>query len=180
MTLLPVITFPALSLKKASVDVAKVDSRIQDLVQNMFETMYVENGIGLAAPQIGENINLFVMDVGKPDPIDPEIRLPRQICMINPKIITAEGEIQYEEGCLSCPELLVMVDRAANIQVSSLDAQGKPQVLMLSELEAVCTQHEMDHLKGILLTDKISQLQRDLYGKKLIRKRKDDADQGDV
>lgn len=180
MALLPVLTYPTASLKKTSVDVTEVNSRLQDLINDMFETMYAENGIGLAAPQIGENINLFVMDVGRPDPIDPERRLPHKICMINPKIISADGTIQYEEGCLSCPDLLVKVDRSANIVVQSLDAQGRPQQLSLSELEAVCTQHEMDHLKGVLLADRLSQLQRDMYGKKMIRLRKNADDKGDV
>jgi peptide deformylase len=179
MALLPVLTYPAASLKKKSVDVDKVTSRIQDLVGIMYATMEKENGIGLAAPQIGENINLFVMDVGRPNPIDPENPLSNRICMINPKLQSKEGLIQYEEGCLSCPELLVTVDRARAIVVSSLDIEGRPQILTLSELEAVCTQHEMDHLVGVLLTDRISNLQREMYAKK-VRKRRDDADKGDV
>jgi len=179
MALLPVLTYPAASLKKKSVDVDKVSARIQDLVGIMYATMDKENGIGLAAPQIGENINLFVMDVGRPNPIDPENPLSNRICMINPKIQSADGLIQYEEGCLSCPELLVTVDRARDIVVTSLDAEGRPQILTLSELEAVCTQHEMDHLVGVLLTDRISNLQREMYAKK-VRKRRDEADKGDV
>lgn len=177
MDFLKVLTYPAASLKKKSVDVDKVTSRLQDLIGVMYATMEKENGIGLAAPQIGENINLFVMDVGRPNPIDPENRLSNRICMINPKLTSAQGLMQYEEGCLSCPELLVTVDRARDIVVSSLDAAGRPQILTLSELEAVCTQHEMDHLVGILLTDRISSLQREMYAKK-VRKRRDDADTG--
>lgn len=175
MALLPVLTYPNPLLKKRSVDVKVFDSRLQDLVQSMFETMRVEGGIGLAAPQIGENINLFVMDVGKRDPNDPENAekiISNKICMVNPKVTQAEGIITYEEGCLSCPELLVEIERSLNIVVKSRDPEGRPQQHSLTELEAVCTQHEMDHLKGVLLTDRISRLKREMYGKERIRERK--------
>lgn len=177
MARLPVLTYPQASLKKASKDVEEFDQNwLKELIQNMFETMYAENGIGLAAPQIGENINLFVMDVMRQDPLDPENVISNQIYMINPKITEREGDIQFEEGCLSCPELLVKVDRSKDIVVESLDVLGAPQVHKLTDLEAVCTQHEMDHLKGILLTDHISRLKREMYGKKRIRQRQDEDD----
>lgn len=177
MTRLPVLTYPVASLKKPSKDVAEFGQNwLSELIDNMFETMLEEDGIGLAAPQIGENINLFVMDVGRPDPLDPEKRISWKVHMINPEIKQKEGLIQYEEGCLSCPELLVKVERAKNIVVHSFDQHGKPQQHALDDLAAVCTQHEMDHLKGILLTDHISRLQRDFYGKKRIRARKNQND----
>lgn len=176
MAILPVLTYPSKSLKKESVNVTEFNSWLKDLVENMFETMYAEHGIGLAAPQIGENINLFVMDAGRISPINPEERIPRKICMINPTITNKSGIITFEEGCLSCPELLVEVERSENIIVESFDPEGKPQVHKLTELEAICTQHEMDHLKGILLTDHISRLKRERYGKQRIRARKDDED----
>lgn len=175
--LLPVVTYPALSLKKESKEVKEFGQEwLRSLIENMFETMYHENGIGLAAPQIGENINLFVMDVAKPDPNDPEQYISDQIYMINPKIVHAEGSILYEEGCLSCPELLVKVERSRDILVESKDVNGELQKHRLSELQAVCTQHEMDHLKGILLTDHVSQLKREMYGKKLMRQRENEDD----
>jgi len=183
MSVLEVLTFPHPILKKKSQDVEEVNSKIQELVQNMFESMYAKgNGIGLAAPQVGESLNIFVMDVPKEDPEDPEdpededkfIKNP--ICMINPKIIHQEGIITWEEGCLSCPELLVEVERSNNIIVESLDAEGRPQKLTLSELESVCTQHEMDHLEGKLLVDRVSRLKRDMYRKQRVRERKDDDD----
>ena len=181
MAKLSILTFPAASLKKASVPVEKVTSKITDFVKDLFDTMYrTGNGIGLAAPQVGENLNIFVMDVPKPDPIDPEKEISNPICIINPKIIKHEGIITWEEGCLSCPELLVNVDRSQNIVVTGLDAEGRPQELILSDLEAVCTQHEMDHLAGKLLTDYISRLKRDMYRKQRIRARIDDDDTGDV
>ena len=177
---LNVLTYPSQSLKKKSVAVKDFNSWLTDLVEAMFETMYIERGIGLAAPQVGENINLFVMDVGRPDPQDAEKILSHKICMINPRITEAEGLILYEEGCLSCPELLVEVERSKNIIVESFDPEGRPQKMALTDLEAICTQHEMDHLKGILLTDRISRLQREIYGKKRVRERKDEQDKSQL
>lgn len=181
MAKLPILTFPAPSLKKESVAVEKVTSKITDFVQDLFETMYkTDSGIGLAAPQVGENLNIFVMDIGKPDPTDAKKEIPDPVCIINPKIIKTQGLITFEEGCLSCPELLVNVDRAQHIVVQGLDAEGRPIELSLSELAAVCTQHEMDHLKGKLLTDHISRLKRDMYRKDRIRQRTDENDTGDL
>lgn len=180
MARLPIITFPAKSLKKPSRPVEKVTSRITDFVKDMFETMYAGNGIGLAAPQVDEHLNIFVMDVKKPDPIDPEKLISNPVCLINPRIIRREGTVFYEEGCLSCPELLVEVERNKIITVEGLNAEGRPVKYDLTDLDAVCTQHEMDHLKGKLLTDYISRLKKDLYRKQLIRKRQDDWDQGQV
>ena len=169
---LEVLTYPTASLKKKSVDVTKFDSKLADFVADMFKTLTFEDGLGLAAPQVGENINLFITDVGPKDPKNPDERLPNPICLINPKIVNRDGEIIWEEGCLSCPDLLVDVERARNITVVSFDVEGREQTHQMSELAAVCVQHEMDHLKGILLADKISRLQRELYGKKRIRERK--------
>lgn len=177
---LEVLTYPHPVLKKKSHDVENFDSKLGDLVQDMFETMYVERGIGLAAPQIGENLNLFVMDVGEVDPDDPEKVKSNQICMINPKIIQSEGIVAFEEGCLSCPELLVKVDRAQKILVEFFDFEGRKQQSELMDLMAVCTQHEMDHLKGILLADRLSRLKREMYGKQRIRARQDEEDKGQV
>lgn len=177
---LPLVTFPAKSLKQPSVKVEKVTSRISDLVQDMFVTMKASQGIGLAAPQIGENLNLFVMDVDKPDPIDPEKMISNPLCLINPRIISSQGIIAFEEGCLSCPDLLVKIDRSETILVEFLDAEGRLKTLQLKELEAVCVQHEMDHLAGILLTDRLSQIKRSLYKKQRIRDKKNEDDLGDV
>lgn len=177
---MPVLTFPAQSLKKPSVPVEKVTSKITDFVSDMFQTMHNANGIGLAAPQVGENLTILVMDVAKPDPNQPEKKVePSPICLINPKLVKGDGTIVYEEGCLSCPELIVGVERFKDILVEGLDAEGRPVIYNLSDLAAVCVQHEMDHLKGKLLTDYISRLKRDVYKKQRIRARLDD-DKRDV
>lgn len=173
----PILEYPTESLKKTSKEVKEFGQAwLRELIDDMFETMYDADGLGLAAPQIGENIALFVMDVGKPHPLDLSQKLSEKIYMINPEIKKAEGIYEYEEGCLSCPELLVTLNRPNHIVVSSVDVDGKPQEHRLSELASICTQHEMDHLKGVLLTDHISRLQREFYGKKQIRKRKNEKD----
>jgi peptide deformylase len=124
----------------------------------MMETMNFEYGIGLAAPQIGESIRLFVMDVGRDDPIDPEKKISQPYCFFNPVITKAEGKTAIEEGCLSCPELQVSVDRAARVTLSFLDIHGKPQKALFDGLEAICIQHEMDHLNGVLLVDQLNKM----------------------
>lgn len=178
--ILPILTFPAQSLKKPSVQVEKVTSKIGDLVEDMFETMKGEHGIGLAAPQVGENLNILIMNVFKRDPKDPEKVISNPISLINPQILRSEGVIVYEEGCLSCPELLVKMERAQNITVQGLDKEGKKVSHDLNDLEAVCIQHEMDHLRGKLLTDYLSRLKRDIYRKHLVRPKKNDNDRGDL
>lgn len=167
MTLLKILTFPAKSLKEPSVAVKEVTPEIKQLVKDMFETMRTSNGIGLAAAQVGKNINLLVMDVGRRDPDDEKKIIPRPFCFINPKIIEKSGSIVYEEGCLSCPELTVEVKRAQRVIVEALNADGKPVTEVLEDLEAVCLQHEMDHLQGTLLVDHLSRLKRELYEKQI-------------
>jgi len=179
MSLLKVYKFPDSVLRDKSKPVKEVTASIQDLVKSMFETMTLENGIGLAAPQVGEKLRLFVMDVPVRDPNDPEDETKIQydpIAIINPEIVAGEGLIQYEEGCLSCPELAVLVDRQANIELKYLDIEGRPSILQASGLKAVCIQHEIDHLNGVLLVDKLSRLKRDLYKQKRLRILKDEKD----
>lgn len=180
MAKLPILTYPAKSLKQESKPVKDFNSRLVDLVKDMFETMYDAQGIGLAAPQIGENIDLLVMDVPQQDLLDPEKYNPNPLCFINPKIIGRNGKIFYEEGCLSCPDLLVEVERDKDIIVEAVDVEGNPITHKLTDLTSVCLQHEMDHLAGKLLTDYISRLKRDRYKKTRIRERKDENDTGDV
>lgn len=169
MSLLPVLKFPDPKLRKQSKPVEKVSSSIVRLARDMFETMVAENGIGLAAPQIGEQIRLVVMDVPKIDPIDPEKIVHDKLALINPQIVHGEGKIQYEEGCLSCPELIVLVDRNEKVSVKYLDLEGRPQEVKAEQLKAVCLQHEIDHLNGVLLVDKLSRIKRDLYKQKRLR-----------
>lgn len=167
MARLPILTFPTKSLKEPSLAVGTVTGEIKQLIKDMFEAMYENKGIGLAAVQVGKNINLLVMDVGRKDPQDKEKTLPHPFCFINPRIVEKSGTIKYEEGCLSCPELTVEVNRAQRVIVEALNAEGKLVTEVLEDLEAVCLQHEMDHLQGTLLTDHISRLKRELYEKQI-------------
>lgn len=179
MSLLTVLKFPDKRLREKSKLIKTVNASIQDLAKGMFETMYAEDGIGLAAPQVGETIRLIVIDVAKKDPEDPdnlEKRTPDPLTLVNPEIVSGEGLIQYEEGCLSCPELVVLVDRQAQIVVKYLDLDGKAQTLDATGLQGVCIQHEIDHLNGILLVDKISRLKRDLYKNKRLKIAKEEKD----
>ncbi|EKD51648.1 MAG: hypothetical protein ACD_62C00210G0004 [uncultured bacterium] len=171
MSLLTILTYPTKSLKEPSVPVKKVTAEIQTLVHDLFETMQGTTGIGLAAPQVGNNITLFVMDVPMPLPDDAEQTTSRPLCFINPQIVHQLGTTTYEEGCLSCPDLLVNRERASEIDVEALDADGKEFTIHLTGLEAICAQHEMDHLKGILLVDHLSRLKRDMYRKQMVRRR---------
>lgn len=130
-------------LRKRSREVENIDDRILDLLEDMAETMYDDQGVGLAAPQIGILKRLVTIDVG-----DGLIKL------INPKIIESCGESIDVEGCLSVPDFNGTVKRAAEVKVEYLDIDGNKQIVEASDLFARCLQHEIDHLDGILFTDK--------------------------
>lgn len=176
MSLLSILKFPDPFLRKKSTSVEKVSESIIKLADNMFETMYAEDGIGLAAPQVGEGLRLIVLDVPKVDAIDPEKVEKDPLAMVNPKVVSGEGTIQFEEGCLSCPELIVLVDRMAQVHVKYLNLEGKPCEIDVSGLKGVCIQHEIDHLNGILLVDKLSRLKRDLYKNQQLKIAKEEID----
>jgi peptide deformylase len=176
MAKLDVLKFPNSLLKKRSSDLKDVGHTIRDLAEDMFETMYAENGIGLAAPQIGELIRLIVIDVPKEDEIDPEKLVSDPVALINPEIISHQGDIEFEEGCLSCPELIVKVPRHDQIKVRYLDLEGQPSELICKNLKSVCIQHEIDHLNGTLLTDRITRIEKDLYKSKRIKIAKSEKD----
>lgn len=144
-----VLQYGEKSLREPSKEVHKVSKKIQELVQDLLETMYAKNGVGLAAPQIGVNLRVFVIDVSKNDePLNP-------IVFINPKIIKKSGATVAQEGCISFPEAYTDVKRYANVMVKALDRQGRPFVLKAKdgELLARAIQHENDHLDGILFID---------------------------
>lgn len=177
MAKLDVLTYPNRRLKQKSKPLKDVPNSIRDLAKNMFETLYsYDNGIGLAAPQVGELIRLLIIDVPKKDPIDPEKLRPDPLCLINPKIIEKSGDTQYDEGCLSCPDLIITVDRHAKIRIGYWDLEGKPRELTLTGLKSICVQHEIDHLNGTLLVDRVSPLERDLYRNQRIKIAKSEKD----
>ena len=144
-----VLTYGTPSLREPSKEVHKVSRKITDLVQDLLETMYAKNGVGLAAPQIGVNYRVFVIDVSSNDePLKP-------IVFINPKIIKKSGACISNEGCLSFPEAYTDVRRYKNVMVKALDINGRSFTLDAKDgsLLARAIQHEFDHLNGILFID---------------------------
>jgi peptide deformylase len=156
MARLPLRYYPAPVLTTVATEITEFDDELAKLVDDMSETMYADNGVGLAAPQVGVSKRLLVMDCGDPD--DPEVALLYHF--INPEILRKEGTIVWDEGCLSFPGLTVEVERAENVRVRAYDVEGHPFELELSGLEAVCVQHEIDHLDGITLIDRVGPIRR--------------------
>ncbi|HEY8121822.1 MAG TPA: peptide deformylase [Myxococcota bacterium] len=162
MPLRPVLQFPDPRLKRKSAPIAKVTDEIRALAADMIEVMYDEPGIGLAAPQLGEAIRLIVLDTdwtGEDGEKKPGV-------MLNPEIVSREGDLVWNEGCLSVPEFNADVERAARVRVRYQDLDGNTREEDASELRAVCFQHEIDHLDGVLFIDRISRLKRSLYVQK--------------
>ena len=143
-------------LKQVSKDVPAVDDALRALMDDMLETMYDAPGIGLAAVQVGELVNVIVMDLAR----EGEEPAPRYF--VNPKITWESEELfEYEEGCLSVPEVYDAVERPAKVKISYLNYKGEAVEEEAQDLFAVCIQHEMDHLKGVLFIDHLSRLKRD-------------------
>ena len=156
MALLPILTAPDPRLKTISKPVETVDDELRALMDDMLETMYDAPGIGLAAIQIGVPKRVIVMDIAGPD--DP--KAPRYY--VNPEIVWASEETApYEEGCLSIPDIYDEVERPARVKLKYLNYQGEEVVEDADGLFAVCIQHEMDHLEGVLFIDHLSRLKRE-------------------
>ena len=167
MAVLPIITAPDSRLKVKSTKVGKVDAAVRKLIDDMLETMYRAPGIGLAAVQVGVAKRIIVIDIAR----DGE--KPSPLKLIDPDLVSVSDEdATYEEGCLSLPEQFAEVARPAAIEVAYTDYDGKPQRLKADGLLAVCIQHEMDHLEGILFVDHISALKRNMILRKLLKQRK--------
>lgn len=163
MSILNVLEYPDPRLRHVARPAQSVGARERKLAEDMLETMYEAPGIGLAATQVGEDIRLFVMDLSE-DHSEPMV-------FFNPELSGHEGSQTYEEGCLSVPEHTAEVKRAATVFVRALDIDGQPFELQAEGLQAVCIQHEVDHLDGKLFIDYLSPLKRRMIDKKL-RKRK--------
>lgn len=159
MTIRKIIYLPDARLRKVSADVETFDDELQTLIDDMFETMYDARGVGLAAPQIGINIRLSVIDV--------EGDKSNQIVIINPVVVESEGSAEYQEGCLSVPGSYDTVTRAEKVRVKALDRHGKPFEIEGNGLLGECLQHEIDHLNGKLYIDLLSPLKRSIARKKL-------------
>jgi peptide deformylase len=162
--LLPILEYPDPRLRKVAAPVGRVTPEIQRLVRDMAETMYAAPGIGLAATQVDVHKRVIVMDIS--DARD-ELRV-----FIDPEILSSEGEVECEEGCLSVPGYYDKVLRAASIRVRATGADGKPYQLDAEGLLAVCIQHEMDHLLGKVFVDYLSPLKRARLTGKLRKKQR--------
>ena len=158
----PIVQFPDPILHKVADPVEKVDDGIRGILQDMVDTMYAEDGVGIAAPQIGVSLRLVAVDVSGAVEDDH----PGLLRMVNPEIVAREGEIEWEEGCLSVPEFRRKMTRTARLTVRYLDENGAPQELDAAGLLAIAIQQELDHIDGILIIDGASRLKQDLYLKK--------------
>jgi peptide deformylase len=156
-----VVKYPDPVLAKRGATVTVFDAALKQLVEEMFESMYVAQGIGLAAPQISISQRITVIDVSfKKNPAD-------KIVLINPEIVDREGKQVEEEGCLSLPEIREKVARAEWVKVKAQNVKGESFEIEGTELLGRCIQHEIDHLDGILFIDRLSRLKRDLVLRKI-------------
>jgi peptide deformylase len=163
---LEILTYPNPILREVSEPVKEFGPELKKLTENMLETMYDANGIGLAAPQVGELIQMLVIDTRPRDPeasryenedqTELESKIQQPLILINPEIVKGEGKTTFDEGCLSVPSFFETVERFEKVEVKAFDVNGKEFRLVTDGLLAICIQHEMDHLAGTLFIDHIS------------------------
>ena len=167
MAIRKIITEPNKLLREISLPVENVGKKEQQLMDDMLDTMYAANGIGLAAIQIGVPKNVVVIDLNK-----DKKKIP--MFFVNPKIMSKSKSLtKYEEGCLSIPNLFAEIERPSECEIQYLDYFGKEKTLKANGLLATCIQHELDHLKGILFIDYLSKLKKDIILKKLSKQKID-------
>lgn len=159
MSVLQVLHYPDERLRKIAQPVAQVNDEIKQIVDDMFETMYAEEGIGLAATQVDIHQRIIVIDVSE--------ERNQRLVLINPELLDKCGETGIEEGCLSIPEQRALVSRAEKVKVRALNREGEQYELEAEGLLAICIQHEMDHLEGRLFIDYLSPLKRQRIRQKL-------------
>ena len=187
MTIRKILTEPNKILRKKSLRVENVDKDIQQLMDDMLETLYAAPGIGLAAIQVGVAKQVIVMDmsryrndigIDKDDINKNEYKEPKKpMYFVNPEIIwKSEDKFTYEEGCLSVPNQFAEIDRPKQCHVRHLDYNGQPQELKADGLLSTCIQHEIDHLEGILFIDYLSKLKKEMIIKKLSKQTKESVE----
>jgi peptide deformylase len=171
MTKLAILEYPDPRLRTRAEVITVVDDEVRQLVDDLLETMYAANGVGLAATQVDVHRRLIVLDVseGRDEPL----------VLINPELLSLEGKGPGEEGCLSLPGIFDKLSRATRIRVRALGRDGQPFELAAEGLLAVCIQHEIDHLEGKLFVDYLSELKRQLIRRRLEKERKQRAAGGD-
>lgn len=160
-----IITYPNPTLKLVAKPVEKVDAEIKRLLSDMAETMYSGDGVGLAAPQVDVSLRVIVIDIGSNG--------PGLLKIVNPIIVAKDGELEWEEGCLSVPEFRIKMKRAENVTVEYLDESGKKHSRDCTGLLAIAVQHEIDHLDGKLIIDCAGRLKQDLYFRKIEKMKKE-------
>ena len=168
MALRKILTEPNKVLREKSLKVESVDKDLQNLMDDMLETMYAAPGIGLAAIQVGVPKRVIVLDLAPKDsPKNP-------MFFVNPEIIEkSKTNSTYEEGCLSVPGQFAEIDRPDKCYIKYLDYHGQPQEIRAEGMLATCIQHEMDHLEGILFIDYLSKLKKSMIVKKLFKQKKE-------
>ncbi len=158
--------YPDPVLKQRSQEIENIDKEIKKLTQDMFEVMYANKGVGLAAPQIGVLKRIITVDVSGSE------KKESPMVLINPIIVDKEGEEESEEGCLSLPGFKCKVKRASKVRVRYTDLEGEDKIINATELLAICLQHEIDHLNGRLIIDYAGKLKRAMYDKRIKKMKK--------
>jgi len=166
MAILEILKYPHPVLRKRSEAVSQINKEVEKLIEDMRETMYEAGGIGLAACQVGVPQRVIVLDVS---PMDPQHSF---FALINPEIISEEGEIDHEEGCLSVPDCLETVKRKEKVCVRGVSPEGMRMEIKGEGILAIAIQHEMDHINGILILDRLSRLKREIYRNKLKKEKR--------
>jgi peptide deformylase len=161
MAVLEIVTYPDSTLTRRAEEVEKVDGKIRKLLSDMVDTMYANGGIGLAAPQVGVSKRVIVVDVR---PYDPSASL---VSIINPEVVEEGEEIIHEEGCLSVPGCVEGIKRRQWIKVRGLDERGREIEVEGEGMLAIVLQHEIDHLNGRVILDRMSRVKKNLYKKRL-------------
>lgn len=177
MALLEILTYPDPRLALRSDAVESVTDEVRKLIDDMFETMYMSEGVGLAAPQVGITKRIIVVDCGlREKDAEPPLLPIQPIAVVNPEIVARDGAITWEEGCLSVPGYTDDVERAERVTVTGLDREGQPLRIEADGLLAVCLQHEIDHLEGVLFVDRLSRLKQSMVKKKLRKRAQEDSE----
>lgn len=162
--ILSVITYPNSILKEISKEIEIIDDEVKKLIHNLFLTMYSEGGVGLSAIQCGIRKRVFVMDISNSG--------DKRRAFINPTIISGKNIQRYKEGCLSFPDVFAFVKRPSEISIKAMNESGEEIMLDLTGIEAICFQHEYDHLNGITFYDHLSLLQKHMIRKRISKLRK--------
>jgi peptide deformylase len=166
VAVLEILKYPHSVLRKPSKAVSQINKEVKELIQDMRETMVQAGGIGLAACQVGVPQRVIVLDVS---PMDPQHSF---FALINPEIVSEEGEIDHEEGCLSVPDCLEKVKRKEKVCVTGLSPEGMRMEIKGEGILGIAMQHEIDHINGILILDRVSRLKREIYRNKLKKEKR--------